>query len=223
MSKPLKIILRILGILVLLVIVGRVSQQILNNLDAKRNLANIQTWTSTTGIDLTNCVAYFDGCNNCTVKDGKPDACTLMYCETPAQPKCTQYATGSEASWGEATWTIASNTEYWFIEWSLGYPSEWIPSNMQVCAENVSTKQIICTDKEIQNKKYTDGLWYVLKVPFWTYNVFAKVPEQKDYKAYYSKFVECWLLASCPSHDPIDVIISSSGTVSGINTWDRYK
>ena len=46
-----------------------------------------------TGMDLTNCVSYFDGCNNCSVKDGRPDACTLMYCEKPGEPKCTQYAT----------------------------------------------------------------------------------------------------------------------------------
>ena len=51
-----------------------------------------------TGIDLTNCVSYFDGCNNCSVKDGKPDACTMMYCEKPSEPKCLQYASGSEAT-----------------------------------------------------------------------------------------------------------------------------
>ena len=49
-----------------------------------------------TGIDLTNCISYFDGCNNCSVKDGKADACTLMYCETPGTPKCNQYASGTE-------------------------------------------------------------------------------------------------------------------------------
>lgn len=43
-------------------------------------------------IDLTNCVSYFDGCNTCTVKDGELEACTLMYCETPAEPKCLEYA-----------------------------------------------------------------------------------------------------------------------------------
>lgn len=47
-----------------------------------------------TGMDLTNCVSYFDGCNNCSVKDGRPDACTLMYCETPSEPKCNEYASG---------------------------------------------------------------------------------------------------------------------------------
>jgi hypothetical protein len=53
----------------------------------------------TTGIDLTNCVSYFDGCNNCSVKDGKADACTLMYCETPSEAKCLEYVrTGSEVT-----------------------------------------------------------------------------------------------------------------------------
>lgn len=38
-----------------------------------------------------NCVAWFDGCNNCSVKNGKLEACTLMYCETPTTPKCIEY------------------------------------------------------------------------------------------------------------------------------------
>lgn len=53
-------------------------------------------------IDLTNCISYFDGCNNCSVKDGKPDACTLMYCETPAEPKCNEYASGTTNNVGLA-------------------------------------------------------------------------------------------------------------------------
>ncbi len=58
-------------------------------------------------IDLTNCVSYFDGCNNCSVKDGKPDACTLMYCETPGTPKCNQYKTGTieQGTGNENQWT----------------------------------------------------------------------------------------------------------------------
>ncbi|MEI6774635.1 MAG: hypothetical protein WCL18_07830 [bacterium] len=51
-------------------------------------------------MDLTNCISYFDGCNNCTVENGKPSACTLMYCEIPSEPKCTQYAnTGDIATY----------------------------------------------------------------------------------------------------------------------------
>ncbi|MFZ2151103.1 MAG: DUF333 domain-containing protein [Candidatus Absconditicoccaceae bacterium] len=38
--------------------------------------------------DLSNCETYFDGCNNCSVVDGKLLACTEMYCEIPTQAKC---------------------------------------------------------------------------------------------------------------------------------------
>ena len=67
---------------------------------------SLETGIVTTGIDLTNCVSYFDGCNHCSVKDGKADACTMMYCETPSEPKCLQYATGTESGW--ATFSIAA-------------------------------------------------------------------------------------------------------------------
>ena len=71
------------------------------------------------GLDLTNCVSYFDGCNNCTVKDGKPEACTLMYCETPTEPKCNQYGSGNEITETELTGseiTTAITTDQWYIK-----------------------------------------------------------------------------------------------------------
>lgn len=49
-----------------------------------------------TGMDLSGCISYFDGCNNCSVENGRPRACTEMYCEIPSEPKCNEYATGSE-------------------------------------------------------------------------------------------------------------------------------
>lgn len=68
----------------------------------------------TTGIDLSGCISYFDGCNNCSVKDGKPDACTMMYCETPAEPECLQYATGVEVTGStETTSDILSKMITW--------------------------------------------------------------------------------------------------------------
>lgn len=38
-----------------------------------------------------DCTSWFDGCNNCSVENGKTTACTLMYCETYQEPKCLQY------------------------------------------------------------------------------------------------------------------------------------
>ena len=52
-----------------------------------------------TGIDLTNCISYFDGCNTCTVVSGQVAACTKMYCETPTEPQCLLYEwTGMDLS-----------------------------------------------------------------------------------------------------------------------------
>jgi hypothetical protein len=39
-----------------------------------------------------NCTGWFDGCNNCSVENGKVGACTMMYCENPTEPMCTQFA-----------------------------------------------------------------------------------------------------------------------------------
>lgn len=39
------------------------------------------------------CTAWFDGCNNCGVENGKVTICTMMWCETPTAPaKCNAYS-----------------------------------------------------------------------------------------------------------------------------------
>jgi len=48
--------------------------------------------TVNTGVDLTNCINYFDGCNTCMVSGGVIGGCTKMYCDTPAEPQCLEYA-----------------------------------------------------------------------------------------------------------------------------------
>jgi hypothetical protein len=100
-----------------------ISQKILTTLGMQSTVPQELTWQISTGIDLTNCVSYFDGCNNCSVKDGKPDACTLMYCETPTEPKCLQYATeNNEPTWstvpaqtGETTPSTAITINQWYL------------------------------------------------------------------------------------------------------------
>ena len=48
--------------------------------------------TVNTGVDLTNCINYFDGCNTCMVSGGVIGGCTTMYCDTPAESQCLEYA-----------------------------------------------------------------------------------------------------------------------------------
>ena len=38
-----------------------------------------------------NCATWFDGCNTCSVNNGQLGACTLMYCYTNNEAKCTSY------------------------------------------------------------------------------------------------------------------------------------
>ena len=35
------------------------------------------------------CASWFDGCNTCNVGAGL--GCTMMFCETPQEPKCLAY------------------------------------------------------------------------------------------------------------------------------------
>ena len=35
------------------------------------------------------CASYFDGCNTCNV--GTVLGCTMMFCDTPQEPKCLAY------------------------------------------------------------------------------------------------------------------------------------
>jgi hypothetical protein len=117
------------------------------------------------------------------------------------------------------------------IEGSLSYPSEFIPPDMTICAENLATKHIYSTNKHLKAKKYKYKVGYKLEVPPGDYHVYAYLPDparygagySKDYRAYYSEFVKCGMTENCPSHAPMVVKVKSGGTVSGIDPMDWYK
>jgi hypothetical protein len=117
------------------------------------------------------------------------------------------------------------------IEGSLSYPSEFIPPDMTICAENLATKKIYCTNKHLKAKKYKYKVGYKLEAPPGDYHVYAYLPDparygagySKDYRAYYSEFVKCGMSADCPSHAPIVVKVKGGETVSGIDPMDWYK
>ena len=117
------------------------------------------------------------------------------------------------------------------IEGSLSYPSEFIPPDMTICAENLATKKLSCTNKHLKAKKYMYKVGYKLEVPPGDYQVYAYLPDParygasypKDYRAYYSEFVKCGMSVDCPSHAPITVKVKSGETVSGIDPQDWYK
>ncbi|KPJ55143.1 hypothetical protein AMJ47_01340 [Parcubacteria bacterium DG_72] len=109
------------------------------------------------------------------------------------------------------------------IEGSLGYPSELIPSEMEVCAKNIETKKLYCTGTHIEDSKYTYGKGYKIRVPIGDYYVYAKLPGQEDYEAYYSEFVTCGLKADCLSHDPVKVTVKAGEITENVDPYDWYK
>jgi len=108
------------------------------------------------------------------------------------------------------------------IEGSLSFPSEGIPEDLQVCAQNQDTKELYCTNEHIQDSKYTYGFGYTLDVPAGIYLVYASVPNM-DYKAYYSEFVTCGLSVDCSSHETIPVEVKAGETTSDVDPQDWYK
>ena len=117
-----------------------------------------------------------------------------------------------------------SKTKTGFIEGSLGYPSEGIPSDMEICAENLTSKEIYCTTDHLQNSKYTYGFGYKIEVPVANYYVFStsSLFGEPDYKAYYSSFVTCGMRDKCRSHNPISITVSEGKTTSNVDPIDWY-
>ena len=126
---------------------------------------------------------------------------------------------------------VAAAPQAGVIEGSLSYPSEFIPPDMTICAENLATKKLSCTLKHLKAKKYMYKVGYKLEVPPGDYQVYAYLPDParygasypKDYRAYYSEFVKCGMSVDCPSHVAIVVKVKSGETVSGIDPQDWYK
>lgn len=110
------------------------------------------------------------------------------------------------------------------VEGSLYYPSDFIPEDMTVCAEPVEAGgEEICTNSQIKDEKYVNGIGYQLNLAPGKYQVYAKTGMMTDYKAYYSDFVTCGLSVECQSHEPIEVTVLAGETLDGVDPADWYK
>jgi len=84
----------------------------------------IQTGEVTTGIDLTNCISYFDGCNTCDVEDiNEFWSCPVQaLCYIQWEPKCNEYTTEDQPSKSLNTSTAIKSYENatkicWYQDW----------------------------------------------------------------------------------------------------------
>lgn len=114
--------------------------------------------------------------------------------------------------------TVVANTNA-TIMGDLSFPSDYIPDDMQVCAEEVSTSEKHC-DAKIAKKGSRKV--YVLSVPAGRYQVYAQTDDKPGYRAYYSDAVVCGLEITCTSHKPITVTLAEGEQRSAIQPHDWY-
>lgn len=152
--------------------------------------------------------------------------------ETPTPtitPSLTETPTASETPRPQLTITRSptvkpTDKNNGVITGSLSYPSEGIPEGLKICALNLVSKQEYCTDKQLKGapEEFTYGYGYKLEVPPGDYNVYAFLPSQPSFKAYYSDFVTCGLKYDCPSHNPIKVTVKAGKVSYQVDPGDWY-
>jgi hypothetical protein len=105
------------------------------------------------------------------------------------------------------------------ITGELSYPSDFIPSDMTVCAEKPDGAPAGCTSRQRRTRK---SVTYALDVAPGEYFVFARTKEMPNTKAYWSEFVRCGNDAACKSHTRLLVTVPPGGKVTGIHPQDWY-
>lgn len=141
----------------------------------------------------------------------------------PDLPTPNSTTKGSTSSGQTTTALTTAISEDGMIEGALSFPSEGIPSTLQVCAENVSDEfDYYCTQQQIESGKYQYGVGYQLTVPAGTYYVYAEDTPNPGYRGLYSEYVTCGMGMGCESHEQIPVTVYAGQTESNIDLFDWY-
>lgn len=102
------------------------------------------------------------------------------------------------------------------IAGSLSYPSDYLPADLQICAEETTSGEVLC-------KGGFEGSAFELDLPVGTYHVWARTDDYgASYRAYYNEAVRCGLEVTCTDRTPIDVLVEGGDTVTGVNPADWY-
>jgi len=105
------------------------------------------------------------------------------------------------------------------ITGELSYPSDYIPEDMRVCAEDVTSRKRNC-DARFTTRN--GRRLYTLTVLPGSYRVYAETRDMTDYKAYYSEAVVCGLSVDCVSHEPITLKLSAGENRGKVHPQDWY-
>ncbi|MCB2088900.1 MAG: hypothetical protein R3E18_11090 [Sphingomonadaceae bacterium] len=100
---------------------------------------------------------------------------------------------------------------------ALTYPSDYIPEDMEACAENLDTKEVTCKPK-------TGEASYSLELPAGRYHIWSQTADYVDYKAYYNPLAKCGLGPECPNDStPLEVEVKAGETLADIDPIDWYS
>lgn len=125
---------------------------------------------------------------------------------------------------GQGPQHTAASSPAGTVEGSLSYPAQGIPSDLRVCAVNLSSGRATCTSQHLADTRFRSGQGYQLQLAPGSYQVYAVVPSfDPNYRAYYSRFVTCGYQASCQDHTPITITVTGGQTVTGIEPGDFYR
>ena len=108
------------------------------------------------------------------------------------------------------------------ITGKLSYPSDYIPTDIMVCAEAIDAIGVGTCVSPIADGTVGAGNTYTMTVPPGTYHVYAHTRDLANRNAYYSEAVECGLAVSCTDHTPIDVEVEAGETITNVDPGDWY-
>ena len=64
----------------------------------------------------SNCASWYDGCNTCSVNNGKIGECTRMYCFSPGESECTSYYKRSPLNIGDICYRFCEDNSQEHID-----------------------------------------------------------------------------------------------------------
>ena len=109
------------------------------------------------------------------------------------------------------------------ISGRLTYPSDGIPSNMNVCVTSVRGGKSACSNRRVSGFRFSvnrGSARYSVTLPAGTYYIYGTLPGQD--RAYYTEYIRCGMDARCTSHARIPIKVTAGQTRSGITVGDWW-
>ncbi|MFZ1301166.1 MAG: hypothetical protein WAQ27_01125 [Candidatus Microsaccharimonas sp.] len=109
------------------------------------------------------------------------------------------------------------------ISGSLTYPSEAIPDDFVVYAQNLDTNKEYSTSEQLDGAQYTYGKGFSVKVPAGRYYVYGVLTSDPDKKAYYNQVIVCGIKVECTDTTKVEVTVKADEDTSGVTVGDWWS